>query len=180
MAQASQARVIDQLDSLAAKVGVLVNLYVFNRLDDRSAADQILPYYERHLLEPAEPGAPPYRGDLYVTLWTAFTEKRIRLGDSQLKLLEMAHVAVGLATEQGPLAYRALGRAGTHADAAERESALAEADRALRTILDGLERLERLMREWESFEGVVGWFRSLREAQRVLLDEIKSKDQKKK
>jgi hypothetical protein len=181
MAQASQARVNDQLQMLGSRVGLVVNLYVFNRLDDRSAADQILPFYERHLLEAVAAGADPYRSDLYRTLWTAHTEKRIRLGDSQLKLLEMAYVASGLASEEGPTAYRALGRAATNADAAERQRALAEADRAIRGILEGLEKLERLMREWESYEGVVGWFRSLKEAQSRILEELnKGKDAKRK
>jgi hypothetical protein len=178
MAQASQARVIDQLELLAPRVGGLVNLYVFNRLDDRSAADQMLPYYERHLIEPTDPGALPFRGELYRGLWKAFVERRIRLGDAQRKLLEMASVADGLVSEQGPRAYRALGRAGTAADPAERDRALTEADAAIRSILEGIEKLDRLMREWESYEGVVGWFKSLRETEQAIVDELK-KDEKK-
>ncbi len=179
LAQASQARVIDQVETLAQRVEWLVNLYVFNRLDDRSAADQVLPFYERHLLEPSDPSARPFRDELYRELWRAYGEKRIRLGDAQRKLLEMAFLADGLATEQGPRASRALSRVGSSADATDREQALAEADLALRTILDGLERLERLMREWESYEGVVGWFKSLRETQQAIVDELKTKDPKK-
>jgi hypothetical protein len=179
MAQASQARVIDQLDTLAGRVAWLANLYFFNRLDDRSAADQVLPFYERHLLEPSDAGAAPFRGELYRHLWKAYGERRIRLGDAQLKLLEMAFLADSLWSEQGPGASRALGRVGTSADSAERERALAEADMALRAILDGLERLERLMREWESYEGVVGWFKSLKETEQGIVEELKGKDGRK-
>lgn len=173
LAQASQGRVLEQLDTAARRVGWLFNLYIFNRLDDRSAAEQILPFYERHLLAPSDPGAPPFRGTLYRDLWRAFTEKRIRLGDAQLKLLEMAFLADMLSTEQGPRAYRALGRAGAAADAKERAEALAEADAALSAILEGLGRLERLMSEWESYEGVVGWFKSLRETEESIIDELR-------
>jgi hypothetical protein len=180
MAQASQARVIDQMETLSRRVEWLVNLYIFNRLDDRSAADQILPFYERHLLEPSDPGAPPFRGELYRELWRAFAERRIRLGDAQRKLLEMTSVADALASEQGPLASRALGRVGAAADPAERGRALAEADAALRAILDGIEKLERLMREWESYEGVVGLFKSLKDIEQGIVDELGGKDKEKK
>jgi len=172
LAQASQGRVVEQLDTLAPRVQGLFNLYVFNRLDDRSAAEQILPFYERHLLAPSDAGAAPFRGELYRELWRAFDEKRIRLGDAQRKLLEMAYVADALATEQGPNAYRALGRAGAATEPEERTRALAEADVALRAILDGLEKLTRLMREWESYEGVVGWFKSIKEIEQGIVDEL--------
>jgi hypothetical protein len=178
LAQASQGRVLEQLEALAPRAGNVLNLYVFNRLDDKSAAEQMLPFYERHLLAPADAAAPPFRGELYRQLWTAYTEKRIRLGDAQLKLLEMAFIADGLVTDQGPRAYRALGRAGSAADAQERTQALAEADTALRAILDGLERLDRLMREWESYEGVVNWFKSLKATEEIIVDEL-SKENKK-
>ncbi|MCK6461787.1 MAG: DUF4175 domain-containing protein, partial [Planctomycetes bacterium] len=106
LAQASQGRVLEQLEALASRVGTVVNLYVFNRLDDRSAAEQILPFFERHLLAPSDASAPPFRGDLYRDLWVAFVEKRIRLGDAQMKLLEMAFLAGDLAADEGPRAYR--------------------------------------------------------------------------
>jgi len=173
LAQASQGRVLEQLETLAARVGTVVNLYVFNRLDDRSAAEQILPFYERHLLAPSDAGALPFRGELYRELWVAFVEKRIRLGDAQMKLLEMAFLADDLATDEGPRTYRALGRAGSAADSAERGTALAEADAALRTILAGLEKLERLMREWESYEGVISWFKGLKETEQGIVDELR-------
>jgi hypothetical protein len=172
LAQASQGRVIEQLDALARRVEGLVNLYVFNRLDDRSAADQILPFYERHLLERPDQGALPFRSDLYRGLWTAYGEKRIRLGDAQAKLLEMAYLADLLAADEGPRVYRALGRVGTAGTPEEREAALAEADAALGSILKGLETLERLMREWESYEGVVRWFRGLKETEQAIVDEL--------
>jgi hypothetical protein len=175
MAQAAQARVIDQLETLAPQVGRVVNLYVFNRLDDRSAADQILPFYERHLLEPVDASALPFRGDLYQELWKAYFEKRIRLGSAQMKLLEMASIAYGLASDEAPRAYRALGRAAVAESAADRDRALAETEAAIRAIVDGLERLERLMREWESYEGVVGWFRNLRETEQGIIDELTKK-----
>lgn len=172
LAQASQGRVLEQLEMLTSRVGVVVNLYVFNRLDDRSAAEQILPFYERHLLAPAEASALPFRGELYRELWVAFVEKRIRLGDAQMKLLEMAFLADDLATDECPRAYRALGRAGVAAEPEVRAAALAEADAALRTIIEGLERLERLMGEWESYEGVISWVKSLKEMQEKMLEEL--------
>jgi hypothetical protein len=178
LAQAAQARAVDQLDAVAGRVAGLFNLYVFNRLEDRSAADQALPYFERHLLEPADLGAPPFRGGLYRDLWRAVDEKRIRLGDAQAKLLEMAALADVLATDEGPRAYRALGRMGTAPSTAERDAARADADGAIQTILTGLERLERLMREWENFEGVVRWFRSLKEIEESIVDELNPEKRK--
>jgi hypothetical protein len=172
LAQASQGRVLEQIEMLASRVGNVVNLYIFNRLDDRSAAEQILPFYERHLLAPSDAGALPFRGELYRELWVAFTEKRIRLGDAQMKLLEMAFLADDLATDEGPRGYRALGRAGSAADPGERAAALAEGDAALRAILEGLERLERLMREWESYEGVINWVKSLKDLEQDIVDEL--------
>jgi hypothetical protein len=172
LAQASQGRVLEQIEMLASRVGNVVNLYIFNRLDDRSAAEQILPFYERHLLAPSDAGALPFRGELYRELWVAFAEKRIRLGDAQMKLLEMAFLADDLATDEGPRAYRALGRAGSAAEPEERAEALTEADAALRTIIEGLERLERLMREWESYEGVINWFKGLKETEQGIVDEL--------
>ncbi|HEX5137583.1 MAG TPA: hypothetical protein VFY93_11455 [Planctomycetota bacterium] len=173
LAQASQGRVLEQLETLAPRVGNVVNLYVFNRLGDRSAAEQILPFYERHLLAPSEASAPPFRGELYHELWRAFLEKRIRLGDAQMKLFEMAFLADNLAADDGPRAYRALGRAGSSADPNERAAALTEADTALRAILEGLDKLARLMQEWENYEGVISRFKGLRETEQGIVDELR-------
>jgi hypothetical protein len=179
LAQASQGRVIEQLESLLApRVQWLVNLYVHNRLDDRSAADQMLPFFERHLLEPSDAGARPFRGELYQELWRAYGEKRIRLGDAQRKLLEMASITDTLAREQGPGGYRALGRAGAAADPNERDEALREAELSVRAILAGLEKLDRLMREWESYEGVVGWLKSIKETQQRIVNDLGKKDER--
>jgi len=174
--RAAQARVSDTLDAVAHRVQGVVNLYVFNRLDDRSAADQILPYYERHLLEPSDRTGVPFRGALYRSLWNALQDRRIRAGDAHRKLLEMADLADRLAAEHGPHAYRALSRAAGAENDAELEAALAEARAEQKTIGDGLARLTRLMEEWESFEGVLRWFRGLRDAEQDLVNELKDID----
>ena len=70
-AQAAQARVISDLDSLARAIRRVLNLYVFNRLDNPTAADQILPFYERHLLNAESSTGAAYSGPLYRSLWTA-------------------------------------------------------------------------------------------------------------
>jgi hypothetical protein len=177
-ARAAQARVRDTLDAVAQRVQRVVNLYVFNRLDDRSAVDQILPYYERHLLEPSDHTGVPFRGTLYRTLWSALQDHRIRAGDAHRKLLEMADLADRLAADHGPNAYRALSRAATSADDAEVTGALEEAHAEQKAITDGLAKLTRLMEEWESFEGVLRWFKSLRDAEQDLVNELKDLDRK--
>jgi len=172
-AQAAQARVIDDLDSLSRRVQGLVNLYVFNRLHDRSAADQILPFYERHLLEPTERTGIPYRGRLYRALATALRERQIRASSAYAKLIEMADLGHRLAADYGPEAYRALGRVGVATAPADLESALEEVRTAQRTIADGLAKLARLMREWENFDSVVRWFKGLRDTEENIVNELK-------
>ena len=173
LAQAAQARVIDDLDSVSRRVQGVLNLYVFNRLGDRSAANQILPYYERHLLLPSDRTAVPFDGRLYRGLWHALKERRIRAGDVHAKLVEMADLADRLATEHGPRAYRAIGQAATSRNEQELDIALADARAEQKTITDGLAKLSRLMREWESYEGVVRWFKALRDTEQGVVDEIK-------
>ncbi|MHC4136465.1 MAG: hypothetical protein ACYTDU_01625 [Planctomycetota bacterium] len=175
-ARAAQARVSDTLDAVAHRVQGVVNLYVFNRLDDRSAADQILPYYERHLLEPSDRTGVPFRGTLYRSLWSALQDRRIRAGDAHKKLLEMADLADRLAAEHGPRAYRALSRAAAAENDPELTAALAEARAEQKTVTDGLAKLTRLMEEWESFEGVLRWFKGLRDAEQDLVNELRDLD----
>ena len=86
-ARAAQDRVMDDLDRLARRVQGLLNLYVFNRLADPAAADQILPWFERHLLQPADRTANPFRGELYLQLHQAQQERRIRGGGTYGKLI---------------------------------------------------------------------------------------------
>ncbi|MHC4575799.1 MAG: hypothetical protein ACYTED_00185 [Planctomycetota bacterium] len=171
-AQAAQARVVDDLASVGRRVQGVLNLYVFNRLDDRSAADQILPYYERPLLAPSDRTGVPFRGHLYRALWSARQERRIRAGDTYAKLIEMADLADRLATEHGPRAYRALGRVAAAPDPRVQEAALTDVRAEQKTITDGLAKLARLMREWESFEGVVRWFKGLRDAEQGVVDDL--------
>jgi hypothetical protein len=175
-ARAAQARVGDTLEAVSHRIQGVVNLYVFNRLDDRSAADQILPYYERHLLEPSDGTGVAFRGSLYRTLWNALQDHRIRAGDAHRKLIEMADLADRLATEHGPRAYRALSRAAAAQNEEELTAALAEAATEQTTIADGLAQLTRLMEEWESFEGVLRWFKGLRDAEQDLVNELKDID----
>jgi hypothetical protein len=175
-ARAAQARVSDTLEAVSHRVQGVVNLYVFNRLDDRSAADQILPYYERHLLEPSDRTGVPFRGSLYRSLWTALQDHRIRAGDAHRKLIEMAELADQLASEHGPRAYRGLSRAASAQSEAEVTAALAEAHAEQKAVGDGLARLTRLMEEWESFEGVLRWFKGLRDTEQDLVNELKDLD----
>ncbi len=172
-ARAAQARVGDTLDAVAQRVQGVVNLYIFNRLDDRSAVDQILPYYERHLLEPTDRTGVPFRGSLYRELWNALQEHRIRAGDAHRKLLEMADLADRLARDHSPRAYRALSRAAAAEIESDVTAALAEAQAEQKTVTDGLARLTRLMEEWESFEGVLRWFKGLRDSEQDLVNELK-------
>ncbi|MHC4971264.1 MAG: hypothetical protein ACYTG3_02940 [Planctomycetota bacterium] len=179
-ARAAQARVSDTLDAVAQRVQGLVNLYVFNRLDDRSAADQILPYYERHLLEPSDRTGMPFRGPLYRSLWSALQDHHIRAGDAHRKLIEMADLADRLAADHGPRAYRALSRAATAANDPDVTAALTEATSEQKTVTDGLTKLARLMEEWESFEGVLRWFKGLRDAEQDLVNELRDLDKDRK
>jgi hypothetical protein len=171
--QAAQARVIDDVDALARRVGAVVNVYVFNRMDDASAVDQMLPYFERHLLAPEERSGLPFRGPLYRTLWSALRERAIRVGGSLEKLLEMADIADRLAVDQAPAAYRMLGQSRKLVDGVGLEETLAEVRRTQREVERGLDRLDALMREWQTFESVVRFFRNLRQIEENLVDELK-------
>lgn len=171
-AQAAQARVIDDLDSIARRVQSLLNLYVFNRLDDKSGADQILPYYERHLLEPEERGTVPFRSSLYRELWTAHNERAIRGGNAHVKLIEMADLSDRLAVDHGPRAYRALGQVVKAKTPRERDQAMQDAAAEQRTITEGLQRLRKLMRDWQSYESVVRFFKGLRDTEKGVVDEL--------
>jgi len=176
LAQAAQARVSDSLEGVSRRVREVLNVLVFNRLDDPSAADQILPFYERHLLQASDDGNVPFGPELYRDLFTAMSERRIRVGDAHRKLIEMADLADRLATEHAPRAYRALGRIPSAPDDAAILAALAEARTEQRIILDGLARLNQLMREWESYEGVVRWFKGLRDKEKEIVEGLRSEE----
>ena len=171
--QAAQARVIDDLDALARRVGAVVNVYVFNRMDDASAVDQMLPYFERHLLGPSESSGLPFRGPLYRTLWTALRERSIRVGGSIEKLLEMADIADRLAVDTAPSAYRMLGQSRKLKDQAGLARTLEEVRRTQLEVEKGLDRLDALMREWQTFESVVRFFKNLRQDEENIIRELK-------
>ena len=171
-AQAAQARVIDDAEALARRLRNVVNLYIFNRLDDRSSVDQILPYFERHLLTPTERTGVPYRGSLYRTLWSALQERAIAVGGSVGKLLEMASLADRLATDEAPRSYRVLGKVGRADAPANVEAALDEAAASQQRVADVLDQLDRLMREWQNFEGVVRFFKELRDTEQGLVNDL--------
>jgi hypothetical protein len=177
-AQAGQARVIDDVDSLARRLRQMANAYVFNRLEDDAVVRQVLPFFERHLLTPSERVGVAFRGSLYATLWTAMQEKAVRGTGSLAKLVEMAALADRLASEAGPGVYRSLGKLGTlGVDAGgspETGALLDEAARGQQEIGEGLERLDRLMREWQTYEGVVRFFKALRDSQRDLFHDLDS------
>lgn len=169
-AQAAQARVLDDLTSIASQVFRIFNLYVFNRIEDGAAVDQMLPFFERHLLEPMEGSAAPFRGSLYRGLWTASEEKVIRTGGSLAKLLEMCDRADRLAAEHAPRAYRSLGAALQAPDSAAAKAAVDDAGAAQEEVLRELDRLRRLMREWQNYDSVLRGFKSIRENQKQILD----------
>ena len=171
-AQAAQARVISDLDSLSRGMRRVLNLYVFNRLDNATVADQVLPYYERHLLEARKNIGAPFTGSLYRTLWAAQRERAIRATGALIKLIEMADLADRLAADHGPIAYKALRRLGGQITSADGDLALREAVAQQKIISDGLARLERLMVEWQSYEGIVRFFKGLRDKQRGFLDQL--------
>ena len=172
-AQAAQGRVIGDLDSLARSVRAVLNLYVFNRLDNPTAADQILPYYERHLLDPFARSGAAFFGSLYRSLWAAQQERAIRATGALVKLVEMSDLSDRLAMDHGPAAYKALGRLGARLSAEDSARALDEVVSEQKIISDGLARLGRLMMEWQSYEGVVRFFKSLRDKEKGFIQELK-------
>jgi len=172
-AQATQARVIDDLDTLSRQVQNLLNLYVFNRWGEAGTAEQILPYFETHLLESGEGSGQTFRGSLYRTLRVAQQEKAIRTGIGYAKLVEMCDLADRLAADDAPAAYRAFARAGARETLAEAvEGALEEAQSRRQAVLAGLDRLARLMHEWQTFEGTVRDFKALRDTQEGVVRDL--------
>jgi hypothetical protein len=87
--------------------------------------------------------------------------------------MEMADLSGRLASEHGPRAYRALNRLGSAREKERIDELLEEAMAEQKVIHDGLERLDRLMREWLSFEGVVRFFKSLRDREEEIVDKLK-------
>jgi hypothetical protein len=152
----------------------MLNLYVFNRLDDKGTVEQALPYFERHLLAKPDQGDAPFRGDLYRGLWEARQKSVLRAGGAYLPLLEMADLADRLAADSAPSVYKALRdatRPGVDEAAAREFVRRAAEEHAV--IEDGLHRLRRLMREWQSYEGVVRGLRRLRAAEQRIVEELK-------
>ncbi|MGQ0612222.1 MAG: hypothetical protein ACT4PV_00515 [Planctomycetaceae bacterium] len=170
-AQALQGRVVQDVGRVAGQVRDLVNLYVLNRLDDRSGADQALPFFERHLLESAEEAGTPFRGSLYRALWAALTERTIHASGSLAKLIEMADLCDRLAADRAPALYRELDRMAFVRDAAAARPMLQAALVEHRALDEGLARLARLMQEWQSYEGVLRIFKSLVDTERAVAEE---------
>jgi hypothetical protein len=171
-AQAVQGRLTQDLARLAAQAKEIANLYVLNRLDDRSGADQALPFFERHLVERALETGPPFGGALYRALWSAVSERAIHAAGSLGKLLEMADVSDRLGADHGPAAYRESDRLGFASDLASARAAAEAAVREHARVEEGLDRLARLVREWQSYEGVVRLFKSLAETERKVIEEV--------
>jgi len=174
-AQSAQARVGDELQSLASQLFRIFNLHVFNRIDDRSAVEQLLPYFERHLLEPVEGTAAPFRSGLYRALWSASLDRSLRAGGALGKLLEMADLADRLAADEAPQAYRGLGAILRTKEAPAAAEALRGARAAQSRIEEGLDRLARLMGEWQNYESVVRFFKQLKERQRNIVETTKDR-----
>jgi len=169
-AQGSEGRVLHDLRGISKQVVYVFNLYVFNRLDDPSAADQMLPYFERHLLELKEDSGAPFRGSLYRGIWDALVARQIHAGGSIAKLSEMADLADKLAHDHAPAAYRALDKISLSRDGGATAEALETARAEHQALREGLRRLARLMKEWQSYESIVRAFKALREIE----DGIKS------
>jgi len=150
----------------------LVNLYVFNRLDDAATANQVLPFYESHLLRRSGKSDAPFQGALYRDMWKAQQASRIRAGGAYLQLLEMADLSDRLAADRGPAAYAALREATRAAGKTDPFEFVRMASREQEQVDDGLRRLRRLMREWQSYEGVIRGFRRLREDEARIVEEL--------
>jgi len=171
-AQAATGRLVDQLSMLSGHLRGLVNLYVFNRLDDAATANQVLPFYETHLLTRSGKSDAPFKGALYRELWKAQQASRIRAGGAYLQLLEMADLSDRLAADRGPAAYAALREATRSAGKTDPFELVRAASREQEQIEDGLRRLRRLMREWQSYEGVIRGFRRLKEDEARIVEEL--------
>ncbi len=169
--QAAQARVIEDIEAIARRVQSILDTYVFNRLGDRSSADQMLPFYERHLLQ-REGSGRAFGGELYGDIWAAYNEKAIRVGDAHIKLVEMAGLADRLAAEHGPQGYRGLGEMARAADEATYGNAKRKVATAQRKVADGLKRLRRLTQEWQNYEGVIRFFRDLQRRQQQIVEDL--------
>jgi len=176
--QAATARLIDQLSLVSGHLRSLVNLYVFNRLDDAATANQVLPFFERHLLQRGRKNVAAFRGSLYRDIWRAQQESRIRAGGAYLQLLEMADLSDRLSSEYGPAAYGALRDAGRGIQKTGSADPIRVAAREQERIDKGLERLRRLMREWQSYEGVVRGIRRLREDEARIVEELTHNEKK--
>ena len=182
--QAAVGRMVDQLSRLSGHMRGLVNLYVFNRLDDKATADQALPYYERHLLQAQAKSAASFRGSLYRSLWDAQQASTLRAGGAYLQLLEMAALADRLAADHAPAVYRLL-RDATRTKKGEtpqetmvRARALVrDATREHDVVEQGLQRLRRLMREWQSYASVVRGIKRLKDDEASIVEDLKQ-DQK--
>ncbi|MHC4957060.1 MAG: hypothetical protein ACYTGN_01695 [Planctomycetota bacterium] len=170
-AQAAQARVLSDLDSLARSIREVLNLYVFNRLDKATAVEQMLPFYEQHLLRSDRSGS-AFSGELYRELWQAQTDRTIRAGGSLAKLVEMADLSDRLGADHAPAAYKALGRLEAGADEAQLDEAFQEIAREQQAVRDGIARLARLMREWQNYEGIVRFFKGLKERETDFIQEL--------
>ncbi|MFQ5843962.1 MAG: DUF4175 family protein, partial [Planctomycetota bacterium] len=175
-ARSAEGRIGQELRRISVKVGDLLNLYVFNRLDDASAADQMLPFYERHLLERGATGDAAFRAALYRGLWAAVEERAIRVGGSPAKLLRMSAVSHRLAGEVAPRVYRALDRFTLGPEPAAAEPLLRTALEGHKALEEGLALLGRLMREWRTYEGVVQAFKLILEIENRVERELKDLD----
>ena len=164
--QSLQSRVTQDLRRILAQVVRVTNLYVFNRLDDTSAANRMLPFFERHLLELTEDTSPPFRGTLYRDIWAAIQNRELRAGGSLRKLCEMADLADRLAQDHAPTAYRSLDELALTRNPESAKRLFRVVLREQEAIAEGLDRLARLTREWQSYEGVVRDFKSLRETEK--------------
>ncbi len=178
-AQARQARLIDDLDSVSQRTRRLFNRRVFNRMDDPSAAEQLLPYFERHLLMPTRSVGEAYRGTLYRTLRLAVEDRQVRVGEAYDKLIRIADLADRLAVDHGPAAYRALGEISKNPKKSP-DAALKTAAEEYTLLRDGLSTLLRWMKQWQNFEEFVRGFRSLRDSQERVVNEIKDLDEESK
>jgi len=165
-AQSRQARVTQDLRRILAQVVRVTNLYVFNRLDDQLAADNMLPFFERHLLDLAEDTSPPFRGTLYRDIWAAIQKRELRAGGSLRKLCEMADLADRLAQDHAPTAYRSLDELALSRDPESANRLFRVVGREQQAIAEGLDRLARLTKDWQSYEGVVRKFRALQKIEK--------------
>ena len=106
-------------------------------------------------------------------------DRQVRVGEAYDKLIRIADLADRLAVDHAPAAYRALGEISKNPQQSP-DAALKTAAEEYTLLRDGLSTLLRWMKQWQNFEEFVRGFRSLRDSQERVVNEIKDLDEESK